>query len=71
MQFQYLNNNFINLIYLNYILKIHNEKVTSALMGVDKANQWAISYISAFGINTFLIEIIQGYLKVFALKLEL
>lgn len=37
-------------------------------MGVDKANEWTVSYLSAFSINTFMLEPIKGYIKVFVLK---
>lgn len=40
-------------------------------MGIDKANEWTISYISAFSIDTFFLELILGYSKIFILKKEL
>lgn len=37
-------------------------------MGVDKSNEWVISYLSAFCINFFMFEPIKGYFKVILLK---
>lgn len=36
-------------------------------MGVDKANEWTISYLTAFSINTFMYEPISGYFKAYLL----
>lgn len=37
-------------------------------MGVDKANEWSISYFSAFSINTLAIEPIFSYFNAYVLK---
>lgn len=40
-------------------------------MGEDKANEWTVSYLSAFSVNTFMFEPVISYIQVFALKLEI
>lgn len=40
-------------------------------MGVDKSNEWSISYFTTFCVDTFMFESIGNFFKIFLLRYEI
>lgn len=54
-----------------FLLSIYTTIVSAAFMGVDKVNEWTISYFTAFNIDIFIFELWFNFLKLYLIRIEI
>lgn len=54
-----------------YFICVYSIMVSAALMGVEKSNEWSISYFTAYCADTFMFENLSNFLVVSILRYEI
>lgn len=56
---------------INFYLNIINFQTSAALMGVSKSNEWTINYNLSFSLDSFMIETVLNFFKLYMIRQEL